>query len=208
MRLLFALLFLLGFLPSAYAGSLHVGDKLQISVWQDQKLNRAVVIGPDGMIAFPLAGHIRAAGRSPEQVENILRSRLRKKYTGELDITVALAAVNQEQAVLTQPKVYVTGEVQKPGSFPINPPATTVMQAITLAGGLSPFAARERIQVHRQIRGIDSIFTFDYNAYESDGLPPRTSAFAQVTSSSFLKEACLNESRSAICAAADRAAAL
>ena len=166
------MLFCAEFLPSAYAaGPLHVGDKLQISVWQDPKLDRTVIVAPDGTIAFPLAGHIRAAGRSPEQVERILRSRLRKKYTGKLDITVGLAAVNQEQQALTQPKVYVTGEVQKPGAYPIDPPKTSVMQAISMAGGLSPFAARERIQVHRQIRGVDSIFTFDYNAFESGREP-------------------------------------
>ncbi|MGA7965730.1 MAG: polysaccharide biosynthesis/export family protein [Gammaproteobacteria bacterium] len=172
MRLLLVLLFLGGLVPSAYAaGSLHVGDKLQISVWQDPKLDRTVIVAPDGTIAFPLAGHVRAAGRSPEQVERILRSRLKKNYTGELDITVGLAAVNQEQEALTQPKVYITGEVQKPGAYPIDPPKTTVMQAISMAGGLGPFAAQERIQVHRQIHGVDSIFTFDYNAFESGRNP-------------------------------------
>lgn len=172
MRLFLVLLVLCGVAPSAYAaGPLHVGDKLQISVWQDPKLDRTVIVAPDGTIAFPLAGHIHAAGHSPEHVERVLRSRLRKKYTGKLDITVGLAAVNQEQQALTQPKVYVTGEVQKPGAYPIDPPKTSVMQAISMAGGLSPFAARERIQVHRQIRGVDSIFTFDYNAFESGRKP-------------------------------------
>ena len=172
MGLLLGLLFL--WVPTAHArsaGPLHVGDKLQITVWQDPKLDRTVIVAPDGTIAFPLAGHIRAAGHSPEQVESVLRSRLQKKYTGELDITVGLAAVNQEQESLTQPKVYVTGEVQKPGAYPIDPPNTSVMQAISMAGGLGPFAARERIQVHRQTHGVDSIFTFDYNAFESGRRP-------------------------------------
>ena len=172
MRVILAALFSCCLLTSALAaGAFHPGDSLNISVWQDPKLNQTVVVGPDGTFGFPLAGHIRAAGRTPQQIERTLRQRLSKQYTGALDITVSLAKVNQEQEALTQPKVYVTGEVQKPGAFPIDPPRTTVMQALALAGGLSPFAAGERIQVHRQRRGIDSIFTFDYNAYESGRKP-------------------------------------
>ena len=99
MRVLLALLFFCGFLTSAFAQvePLHPGDTLQISVWQDPKLDRKVVVGPDGMISFPLAGHIKAGGLTPQALENVLRSRLQKNYTGQLDITVSLADVNKEE---------------------------------------------------------------------------------------------------------------
>ncbi len=62
MRALLALLFCCVFLTSARAQvePLHIGDSLQISVWQDPKLDRKVVVGPDGMVSFPLAGHLQA----------------------------------------------------------------------------------------------------------------------------------------------------
>ena len=169
MRVLLAICFLCSLLVPALAreNTLNPGDTLQITVWQDPKLNRTVVVAPDGTIGFPLAGHLKAAGRTPEQLENALRERLSKNYTGKLDITVSLATVNQQEQAELKPKVYVTGEVLRPGPYIIQPPSTTVIQAITLAGGLGPFAARERIQVHRQIKGVDSIFLFNYNTYES-----------------------------------------
>ena len=139
MRVLCALLFLCGLLTSAIAQvePLHVGDTLQISVWQDPKLDRQVVVGPDGMISFPLAGHIQAGGMTPQALENALRKRLQKNYTGHLDITVSLAAVNKEEDANAKPRVYITGEVLKPGPYVIRP-NTNVMQAIALAGGVGP----------------------------------------------------------------------
>lgn len=166
MRVLLALLFFCGFLTSAMAQiePLHPGDTIQISVWQDPKLNRQVVIGPDGMISFPLAGHIQAGGLTPQALENVLRRRLQKNYTSHLDITVSLAAVNREEQVETKPRVYITGEILKPGPYIIRAD-TNVVQALALAGGLGPFAASKRIQIHRQVNGTDSTFLFNYNAY-------------------------------------------
>src|ERR1035437_10759044 len=113
MRLLLALLFCCGFLTSALAQlePLRAGDTLQISVWQDPKLDRKIVVGPDGMISFPLAGHIKAGGLTPQALEDVLRSRLQKNYSGPLDVTVALGDVNKDEAAETKPRVYVTGEV-------------------------------------------------------------------------------------------------
>jgi polysaccharide biosynthesis/export protein len=165
MRVLFALLFFCSFFTTAFAQSaIRPGDALEISVWQDPKLDRRVIVAPDGMIGFPLVGQIRAGGLTPRALEDLLRSRLAKNYTGQLDVTVALAAVNRETEDETKPKVYVTGEVLRPGPYFVRP-TINVMQAIALAGGLGPFAAKQRIQLHRKVNGIDSIFVFDYNAY-------------------------------------------
>ena len=162
-----ALLFFVGFVTSAFAQSapLQPGDNIQISVWQDPKLDRKLVIGPDGMISFPLAGHIKAAGKTTGELEQALKARLQKNYSGELDITVALAEVNKEEEAATKPRFYVTGEVQKPGPYLLNQ-RTNIVQALAQAGGLGVYAAKGRIQVHRKVHGADSIFLFDYNAYQ------------------------------------------
>ena len=168
MRALLALLFFCGFATAAIAQlePLRAGDRLQISVWQDPKLDRVVIIGPDGMISFPLAGHIKASGMTSQALESVLRSRLQKNYSGQLDVTVSLADVNKEAEAETAPKVYITGEVLRPGPYVLKP-TINVMQAIALAGGLGPFAAKQRVQLHRKINGADSIFIFDFNAYAS-----------------------------------------
>src|SRR6185437_8649691 len=125
---------------------------------------------PDGMISFPLAGHIKAAGITAQALENLLRARLQKNYTGKLDITVSLAAINPTEAADARPRVYISGEVLKPGPYPAKP-AITIAQAIALAGGLSPFAAAKRIQVHRKVDGSDTVLTFDYKAFQSGSEP-------------------------------------
>jgi len=168
MRVFLALMFFCGFLTSAMAQvePLSPGDTLQISVWQDPKLDRTLVIGPDGMISFPLAGHIRAGGITAQALENIIKERIKKNYTGQLDVTVSLAKPNADTEYESKPKVYVTGEVLKPGSFTLKG-GTNLVQAIALAGGLSPFAASRRIQVHRKLDGVDSIFDFNFKDYQS-----------------------------------------
>ena len=91
---------------------------------------------------------------TPRALEDVLRARLQKNYTGQLDITVALSGVNREYEDELKPKIYVTGEVLRPGPY-FNRPTINMMQAIALAGGLSPFAARQRIQLHRKVNGVD-----------------------------------------------------
>ena len=150
-------------MSTASAQTLQPGDSIAISVFQDSKLDRQLVIGPTGMISFPLAGQIRAGGLTPAALENVLKQRLKDKYAGDLDITVALLQTKQLEEDL-KPRVFITGEVLRPGPF-IMRQRTTIMQAIALAGGFGPFAAKHRIQVRRQIAGADSIFVFDYNAF-------------------------------------------
>jgi polysaccharide export outer membrane protein len=165
---LIALLFFCGSMTSALAQlePLRPGDTLQISVWQDPKLDRKIVVGPDGMISFPLAGHIKAGGLTPQALEDVLRSRLQKNYSGPLDVTVALGDVNKDEEAEIKPRIYVTGEVQKPGPYILRS-GTNVVQALTQAGGPGIYAASRRIQIHRKIQGDDSIFLFDYNAYQA-----------------------------------------
>lgn len=169
MRILFALLCLGLLAPAAEAQTLKSGDSLSISVLQDPKLDRTVVVDPLGEIAFPLAGHIRARGLSPLALENILKAKLAPNYKGEtLDVTVALAnAPKDVPEEDLKPKIFVTGEVARPGSYVVRQP-TTLMQAIALAGGLGQYASKKRIQVRRRAPGGDeTIFMFNYRAYEA-----------------------------------------
>jgi polysaccharide export outer membrane protein len=167
MRILIALLFIIGLATGASAQALQPGDTISVSVWQEPKLDRTVVIPPGGMISFPLAGPIRASGLTPEALADVLRGRLQKNYTEKLDITVAFVArVEKDEDEDLAPRVYVTGEVARPGPYIVKL-RTNVVQAIALAGGLSPFAAKQRIQVRRKIKGVDDLYVFNYVAYES-----------------------------------------
>src|ERR1700716_3620396 len=94
MRILLALLFLGGFATSGLAQSIKPGDSLSISVLQDPKLDRQVIVDPSGQIAFPMAGHIRARGLSHQAIENIIKEKLKPNYKDEaLDVTVAVIGV-------------------------------------------------------------------------------------------------------------------
>ena len=149
--------------------TLKPGDTLNISVLQDPKLDRSVVVDPNGQIAFPLAGHINANGLTPQRLERILKSRLERNYKDEsLDVTVALANAAKPDIPEEdlKPKIFITGEVQRPGPYPIRQ-ATSLVQAISIAGGLGPFAAKRRIQIHRGSGADETIFQFDYKAYEA-----------------------------------------
>src|SRR4051812_1768115 len=111
MRVLLILLCLGIWASGANAQALKSGDVLSISVLQDPKLDRTVVVDPSGEIAFPLAGHIRARGLSPVALENILKAKLKGNYKDEnLDITVAIASspkdIPEEDL---KPKVFITG---------------------------------------------------------------------------------------------------
>jgi polysaccharide export outer membrane protein len=168
MRLL-ALLSLLGmvFLSSAAsAETLKAGDSLSISVMQDPKLDRQVLVDPSGQIAFPLAGHIHAAGMTPQGLEQIIKQRLKPNYKDDdLDITVGVAGTTTMEEDL-KPKIFITGEVARPGSYVVRQP-TTLMQAIALAGGLGPYAAKRRIMVRRNGGPGENTYLFDYKAYEA-----------------------------------------
>lgn len=145
---------------------LRAGDQLDVTVWQDDKLHRQVVVRPDGRISFPLAGHLQAAGSSLEALEARLKSRLQKFYAESLDVSVSLTAAFKDEDDEDLPDlIYVTGEVNKPGPFEFKKP-TTVLQALAHSGGLAPFAAKKRIQIRRLVRGQYEVYFFDYKAVE------------------------------------------
>jgi polysaccharide export outer membrane protein len=168
MRILIFLICLCGMATAADAQTLQPGDTLAVTVMQDSKLDRTVIVDPSGQIAFPLAGHFRVRGLTPQAVESILKDKLKSNYKDDsLDVTVALVnSVKDIPEEDLKPKIFITGEILRPGSYVVRQ-KTTLMQAIALAGGLGPFAAKRRIMVRRRSEVGEDIFMFDYRAYEA-----------------------------------------
>jgi polysaccharide export outer membrane protein len=120
---------------------LQPGDLLMVSVWKEAELTGEVLVRPDGRITVPLAGEIEAGGHSVEDVRSTVDERLRK-FIPQPAVTVVL-----RQSLGNQ--IFVIGKVNHPGQFPINRPID-VMQALSLAGGMTPFAAVNDIRVLRR----------------------------------------------------------
>jgi polysaccharide export outer membrane protein len=132
---------------------LNPGDVLTISVWKEEGLDREVVVLPDGTIGFPLAGHLQAAGETPEAVQQAVTERL-QPYIPDAVVTVAVKQASGNF-------VYVLGQVRQPGAFPVGG-MIDVMQALSLAGGLTPFASRHRIVILRRDGDKQISLPFDY----------------------------------------------
>lgn len=128
-------------------------DTVKISVWRDDQLTQEVVVRPDGMISFPLVGDIMAAGRTVEDVRQDLVARL-NKFVPNPHVTVMVTKIMSN-------KIYVTGRVARPGEFLVGH-YTDVLQALSLAGGLTPFAKENDIKVIRRDKGEQRVYPFRY----------------------------------------------
>jgi len=134
--------------------TLNAGDTLDIAVWKEEDLTKKdVIVRPDGMFSYPLAGEINAVGHTVAQVEEQISNRL-KKYIPEPVVSVSVKN-------LDGCRVYVIGQVSKPGSFVMNP-RFSVLQALSLAGGLTPFAAANDIIILRGNGNAQNILPFHY----------------------------------------------
>jgi len=119
-------------------------DVLDVSVWRDADLSRTLPVRPDGFITLPMVGEVQAEGRTTVELEQDIARRL-QKYIQSPRVTVMVREVNSS-------RVYVTGEVQKPGAFPLRG-QVTVLQALAMAGGLTEFADRNGMMVIRANNG-------------------------------------------------------
>ena len=129
-------------------------DVLQISVWKEPELQREVLVRPDGGITFPLAGDIIAAGKQPSELQEEIKNRI-QKFIPDAVVTVSVIK-------LTGFRIYVIGKVKSPGQFVIGR-YVDVLQALTLAGGVNPYAAQKEIKVLRRRNGKEIVFPFNYN---------------------------------------------
>jgi polysaccharide export outer membrane protein len=137
---------------------LQPGDVLEISVWKEKDLQRDVVVLPDGSLSFPLAGEIQASNKTVEQLRKEISTRLAKYIPGAV-VTVSAKQIQGN-------KIYVVGKVNRPGEF-ITSRYVDVMQAISIAGGVTPFAAVNSIQVLRRVNGVQTAIPFKYSKVES-----------------------------------------
>lgn len=130
------------------------GDVLQIDVWKEKDLQRELMVRPDGGLNFPLIGEMVAAGKTVEQLKLDLRAKL-TKYVPDPVVTVAV-----KQGLGN--KIYVIGKVNKPGEY-LATRNMDVMQALSLAGGLNPYASENNIKILRRINGEQKSFRFKYS---------------------------------------------
>jgi len=130
------------------------GDTLQVNVWKETELQGEVLVRPDGGMSFPLAGDLQAAGQTVEDIRKTLQTRL-SRYVPDPVVTVSVK-------LTTGSRIYVVGKVNRPGDFPLNRPID-VMQALSLAGGTTPFADENGIRVLRRDGTKQIVFPFRYD---------------------------------------------
>ena len=133
--------------------TINPGDLLEISVWKELDLQRQVLVRPDGAFSFPLSGDILAEGRTVEAIRQELTFRL-ETYIPDLVVTVTVAEIHGN-------KIYVIGQVNTPGVFVVNP-RVDVIQALSIAGGMTPFAQQNNIKILRRRNGRQTILNFRY----------------------------------------------
>ena len=116
------------------------GDTLEISVWKEPDLQRQVLVRPDGAFSFPLVGEVDARGKTVADLNKLVADRLTKYISGAV-VTISVQEIKGN-------KIFVLGQVNKPGEFIVNP-SVNIMQALSMAGGMTPFAATNDIIVLR-----------------------------------------------------------
>jgi polysaccharide export outer membrane protein len=128
-------------------------DVLGVLVWRDAEMSGYVTVRPDGMITLPLIRDIKASGLTPTELADRIQAAVRE-YVTDASVTVVVRQMNSR-------KVFITGEVAKPGAYPLTS-SMTVMQLIAVAGGLNEFAEAKSISVMRVEGGKTMTFPFDY----------------------------------------------
>jgi polysaccharide export outer membrane protein len=135
-------------------------DSISVNVWREPSLSGVFPVRPDGMISLALVGDIVAAGRTPMDLANDLTERL-KRFITDPTVTVTVLAVNSK-------RVFLLGEVVRTGAVPLTS-SLTPLQAISAAGGLTPYANRKHIYILRGEQGRQKKIPFDYNKAIKDG---------------------------------------
>ena len=129
-------------------------DILAISVWKEPDLSESSVpVRPDGKISLPLINDIQASGVTPMQLTAEIRDRL-KSFVNDPRVTVIVTAINRR-------RVYVLGEVPRPGAYPLLP-NMTVLQAISSCGGFTEYANPKKVYVLRTENGVSKKYPFNY----------------------------------------------
>lgn len=142
--------------PAAKGDSTYVigpEDVLDVKVWKETDVSRTVPVRPDGKISLPLLNDVQAAGLEPMQLQAVITEGL-KKFISDPQVTVIVMQINSR-------RIYVLGEVARPGAFPMIP-NMTVLQALSTAGGFAQFAKLSAIYVLRSENGRQMTYPFNY----------------------------------------------
>lgn len=138
--------------------TVNPGDILEINVWKEEGMLQEILVGPDGRISFPLVGNIKVGDLSLEDVERTIISKL-TRYLSDPVVTVSAKQ-------LLGNKVYVIGQVNKPGEYLVNR-YVDVMQALSMAGGMTVFASvNDIIIIRRDSNGKQKTIEFEYGEIE------------------------------------------
>ena len=137
--------------PAGYV--IGVEDVLSIVFWKDKEMSADVVVRPDGKISLPLLNDVQAAGNTPEQLGQALVA-ASSKYIEQATVTVIVKEINSR-------KVFILGQVAKPGAFPLIG-TMNVLQLIALAGGVLEYADAKNVTVVRKENGEERRFKFNY----------------------------------------------
>jgi polysaccharide biosynthesis/export protein len=129
------------------------GDVLDISVWKDEALTKSLVVLPDGKISFPLIGEFSVGGKTVSQIKGEIEAKI-IRYVPNVVLSVDVRQINSMV-------VYVIGKVNNPGRFVMNG-NLNVLQALASAGGLNPFAKKDKIKIFHQDGERTVIHPFDY----------------------------------------------
>jgi polysaccharide export outer membrane protein len=128
-------------------------DILSIDFWRDKDMSTDVVVRPDGQITLPLVSDVQAGGLTPEQLRDSIRQSA-LKFLEDPSVTVTVKQINSR-------KVFVMGQVGKPGAYPLSNP-TTVLQLLSMAGGVAEFAEANKIMIMRTENGKQVALKFNY----------------------------------------------
>jgi polysaccharide export outer membrane protein len=128
-------------------------DVLTIDVWKEPEISRTVPVRRDGKISLPLLNDLQAAGLTPTQLGSEIVEKLRA--------TIVHPQVTVIVAQMSSLRIYVLGQVTRAGAYPLVPDMT-VMQALSIAGGFTPYANMKKISVMRKENGADKIFAVNY----------------------------------------------
>jgi len=129
-------------------------DVVEIAVWREDGLKKELLVRPDGAISFPLVGEVQAAERTAMDIQHEIETKLRK-YLSDPVVSVTVLKVAAQ-------KIYVIGRVNKPGEF-VSGRYIDVLQALSMAGGLTPFASANDIRILRRKSATEEVIPFRYN---------------------------------------------
>jgi polysaccharide biosynthesis/export protein len=128
-------------------------DVLDVSVWKEPEVSRVVPVRPDGKISLPLLNDVQAAGLTPSQLAAQITVSL-KKFVTSPQVTVIVTTINSQ-------RIYIIGEVTRPGAFPMLP-GMNVLQGLSSAGGFTQFAKTKGIYVLRMENGKQQKYPVNY----------------------------------------------